>query len=279
MANRRMISGDLFEDDFITTLSYFERLVWIGLITTVADDQGRMMDNPALIRARVFLLDSVQDSEVETALKKLASARKIDRYVSGNKRLIQIVNWWKYQTPAWASASKYPAPDKWTDRAKYHTVGNKIVVTNWDKVGGYVVGYVPGLHSGIEEGDVKGEDDDKGEGEGEAPPPNFPDDEWVKDEPFEQIRLAFVNSGIQASTADDSKAITSMVNDGVTAADVLAGIAWKAAHNDGKPVSYVSQVTNPARVAMRLRLQKNNGHGVKMRILTDANGNQLQVPE
>ena len=115
--------------------------------------------------------------------------------------------------------------------------------------------------------------------EGEAPPPNFPDDEWVKDEPFEQIRLAFVNSGIQASTADDSKAITSMVNDGVTAADVLAGIAWKAAHNDGKPVSYVSQVTNPARVAMRLRLQKNNGHGVKMRILTDANGNQLQVPE
>lgn len=266
MANRRMISSDLFEDDFITTLSYFERLLWIGLITSVADDQGRMMDNPALIRARVFLLDSVQDSEVETALQKLSGARKIDRYVSGNKHLIQIVNWWKYQTPAWASASKYPAPDKWTDRAKYHTTGNKIVISNWDKTGGYVAGYVAGLDRPIEEGDDKGKD----EGEGKDPPP--PD-------PFDQIRLAFVNSGIQAATADDSKAITDMVKDGVTAADVLAGIAWKSAHNDGKPVSYVSQVTNPARVAMRQRLQKGNGHGPKMRILKDANGNTLEVPE
>lgn len=142
MASRRMIASDIFEDEFIGDLNYFERLLWIGIITSVADDQGRLMDNPALIRAKVFLFDTVKDSEVETALKKIYLAGKIERYIDGNKRLIQIVNWWKYQTPSWASQSKYKAPAGWSDRAKYHGTGNKIVMVNWDKEGGYVAGYI-----------------------------------------------------------------------------------------------------------------------------------------
>jgi DnaD/phage-associated family protein len=174
MANRRMIAGDMFEDDFIGELNYFERLLWIGLITSVADDQGRMMDNPALIRSRVFLFDpSVQDSEVERALNKINVHGKIVRYVSGNKALIQITKWWKYQTPSWASPSKYPSPTGWTDRAKYHSTGNKVITLNWDNVGGYVANCIPIVHRAIEEGDVKG--DVKGEGEAETtqPPPNI----------------------------------------------------------------------------------------------------------
>jgi hypothetical protein len=137
-----MIASDIFEDEFIGDLNYFERLLWIGIITSVADDQGRLMDNPALIRSKVFLFDTVKDSEVETALNKIYLAGKIARYVDGNKSLIQIVNWWKYQTPSWASQSKYKPPKGWTDRAKYHGTGNKIVTVNWDKDGGYVAGYV-----------------------------------------------------------------------------------------------------------------------------------------
>lgn len=142
MASRRMIASDIFEDEFIGDLTYFDRLLWIGIITSVADDQGRLMDNPALIRAKVFLFDSVKDSEVESALSKINIAGKIERYVDGNKSLIQIVNWWKYQTPSWASQSKYKAPKGWIDRAKYHGTGNKIVTVNWDNDGGYVAGYV-----------------------------------------------------------------------------------------------------------------------------------------
>jgi len=41
MGNRRMISADIFEDEFTGQLNYFERLLWIGLFATVADDQGR----------------------------------------------------------------------------------------------------------------------------------------------------------------------------------------------------------------------------------------------
>jgi hypothetical protein len=156
MANRRMIASDIFEDDFIGGLSFFERLLWIGIITSVADDQGRMMDNPALIRSKVFLFDSILDSEVESALRKINAASKIVRYIVGNKALIQIVNWWKYQTPSWASPSKYPPPPEWTDRAKYHAVGNKVITCNWDNIGGYISGYIPPVDRAINES--KGEE-------------------------------------------------------------------------------------------------------------------------
>lgn len=138
MANRRMISADLFEDDFIGSLDFFSRIAWIGLIVACADDQGRFLDNPAIIRSKVFALDNdVKDKKVESTISELSAAGKILRYKSNNKRLIQIVNWWKYQSPSWASPSKFPAPDGWTDRAKYHKQDNKVESINWSEEGGF----------------------------------------------------------------------------------------------------------------------------------------------
>jgi hypothetical protein len=62
MANKRMINGDTFEDEFFTTLSIFDRLLWIGCITKLADDQGRFRDNAALIRSNLFPMDDIPDS-------------------------------------------------------------------------------------------------------------------------------------------------------------------------------------------------------------------------
>jgi hypothetical protein len=134
----RLIHSDLFEDDFVGSLSYFERLLWIGLFGAVADDQGRFLDNPAIIRAKVFPYDAnVTDDKVEQALVKLVSAGKIIRYSAGGKRLCQIANWWKHQKPSWASASRYPAPEGWRDRVKMHVSGGKVVIDGWDQPGGY----------------------------------------------------------------------------------------------------------------------------------------------
>lgn len=170
MANRRMIASNIFEDDFIGGLSWFERLLWIGIFGAVADDQGRFLDAPALVRSKVFLFDAkVTDDMIEQALCKLARGQKIIQYEAGGKRLVQIMKWWIYQTPSWASPSKYPPPSGWVDRIKYHSAGNKIIMLHWDDLGGLH----SQLHSGIEEGKVKGEDEDEGEGEVEAekPPP------------------------------------------------------------------------------------------------------------
>ena len=36
MSNRRMISADLFEDDYIYSVDYVARFAWIGLIVSCA---------------------------------------------------------------------------------------------------------------------------------------------------------------------------------------------------------------------------------------------------
>ena len=174
----RLIDCDLFEDDFVGGLSFFERLVWIGIFAATADDQGRFMDAPALVRARVFLYDqNITDAMVDKALDKIAKAGRIIRYGVSGKRLCQIVNWWKVQKPSWAGESKYPAPDGWIDRVKMHVTGGTIKVgSGWNTPGGFtslLPGGQPsplpsGVASGIKEvkGEVKG--DVKAEAEAET---------------------------------------------------------------------------------------------------------------
>jgi len=170
MASSRLIHGDLFEDDFVGSLSFFERLLWVGLFGAVADDQGRFLDHPALIRVKVFLYDAnVTDDMVEKALVKLATAGKIVRYSASGKRLCQIVNWWKYQKPSWASESKYPAPEGWHDRVKMHVQGGGVVSRGWDEKGGYLPSGIPsGIPSGQDRRIKEDEGKDEGEGEGKV---------------------------------------------------------------------------------------------------------------
>ena len=255
MANRRMLASDIFMDDFIGRLNYFERLVWIGLITSVADDQGRAMDNPAIIRSFVFLYDQIEDGDVETAIRSFSTAGKIARYVSGNKHLIQIVNWWKYQTPAWASPSKYPAPNGWVDRAKYHTAGNKIIMVNWDKPGGYIASYVPAVDSAIEEGDVKGEGEGegKGDGKGEAGAP-APD-------PFTDMTNLIQRKTGYLPVGGDIQVINEFISRGVIEADIDGAMAFL---KDKKQVHGAADLQRSVYVAMAKRIQGSNGHDLQL---------------
>jgi DnaD/phage-associated family protein len=169
MASRRMIASDIWRDDFIGSLSLFGRILWVGLIVTCADDQGRILNNAKLIRSDVFPLDDIPLSDIEDQITAFVQAGKIIIYEIDGKSLIQIVHWWEYQTPSWASPSKYKAPSRWTDRHKYHTAGNKIVTLNWDKQGGIerLPSPLPSpLPTGIEDvnGEVKDKDEDEAEG-------------------------------------------------------------------------------------------------------------------
>lgn len=169
-----MITSELFEDD-ISSESYFTRLLWIGIITAVADDQGRMLDNPAIMRAKIFPLDNeVTDQQILESLKKIG--KSIYRYTSiDGKKLIQIVKWWEYQTPSWAAPSRFLPPDNWIDRVKVHVVGNKVRTDNWDVIGGFLHNKLPTRQDSAID-DVKSESDIKIESdvESEAPPLLYP---------------------------------------------------------------------------------------------------------
>jgi hypothetical protein len=166
MASKRMIASDIFDDDFVGELNFFGRLVWIGMIVTCADDQGRMLDSSPLIRSKCFPFDkNITDDKGDEVLAKAARDGKIIRYESAGRRILQIVHWWEYQQPAWASPSKYQPPAGWVDRVRCHVAGNKIETLNWDKVGGFEDGYLEAhssvlrsqLRNGIDEGEVESE--------------------------------------------------------------------------------------------------------------------------
>jgi hypothetical protein len=139
----RNIASNIFADEFFGSLSKVHRLLWLGLLLNIADDQGRMMDNVALVRSLLFPYDTdVTVKDIEKGLIIFQAAHKILRYTIGTngsgKRLIQIVNWWKYQkSTQWAGRSQHEAPPKWMDRIRAHETGGGITLLNWEKAGGY----------------------------------------------------------------------------------------------------------------------------------------------
>lgn len=176
----RTLDPKIFMDEFIGSQSMRLRLLWLGLIISLADDQGRMADNPTTIRALIFPYDvRITMKDIEVDLRILNKAHKIIRYRAGTngdgKQLIQIVQWWRYQNKAqWASRSAHPAPAKWIDRIRCHEQGHgqDVVTSNWDQPGGFMKRLPRRLPSPLPSGQGSGqpsredEDDDKGRGLG-----------------------------------------------------------------------------------------------------------------
>lgn len=169
MSKGRMISSEIWEDDYFIELSMMERLIWIGLLTCSADDQGRLLDNSRLIHSQLFPVDDVNDSQIDQAITKFSRDSKILRYSADGRKLIQIRNWWRYQSPRWCGKSKYKPPEKWIDRERYHGQGNTIIEKNWKLPGGFSEdSKAPNTINDVNgDGDVNGDSDGDIDGEGE----------------------------------------------------------------------------------------------------------------
>ncbi len=140
----RHIHRDIWTDPFFGPLPWEFQKLWLGLVNTLADDQGRLEDNVASITRRIFPYDIwLSPDVVERGLWFLAKHNKVIRYSAADgrgvkRRLIQIVNWWRYQSSATQMhRSAYPAPRGWVDR--WHVKrGNTFNFDdrNWHLIGG-----------------------------------------------------------------------------------------------------------------------------------------------
>ncbi len=137
MANSRLITSDIWADDWFGPLPFFEQTLWIGLFSNCADDQGRLLDNPILIRAAVFPYKDVPVGEIDAALTRFAQDRRLLRYTADGKRLIQLLNWWEHQRPQWAQPSKWPAPAGWVDAVRTRLNGRYIESKSWKGAKGF----------------------------------------------------------------------------------------------------------------------------------------------
>lgn len=138
MSKLRSISKEIRLSQSFARLTLRQRDLWHGLIAT-ADDQGRLPGHPAAIRSIVWPYDDILLSKVQKDLDVLMSSENILIYQYGDQSYIQIINWWKYQKMQWAGSSKYPAPEGWLDRERFHGKGRKIFTKNWNTPGGFFI--------------------------------------------------------------------------------------------------------------------------------------------
>lgn len=291
MASRRMIKSNIWEDEFIGELSVFQRLVWIGLFSSVADDQGRLLDNPVIIRAKLFPYDDISVTEIEEALKAFDDAEKIQRYSVGGKKLIQILRWWENQNPQWAQPSSYPPPAGWLDGIRTR-MNNQYFEENWNKKG------MRSDEADCDQPDICSDDptdtcSDNCSGErspeltsrtvragGQYPDPVQDPDPDPDPVPGEQIcalacekqQKTGDQTGDQAGDDDftrlqhalesviglpispgDIPPIQQMIKIGATRADIQAAAEWMV--STGKTIRYVGQLYGPVEVAVAKRHQ------------------------
>jgi len=96
MARIRMIKPEFFDDPDMADLSMAARLLFIGLWTE-ADKEGRIVDDPRRLKARIFPYDDV---DVDALAAELHGKDVIRRYLAGEKHgFIWIRTFKKHQRP------------------------------------------------------------------------------------------------------------------------------------------------------------------------------------
>ncbi len=130
MAERRAIKSTIWQDEFFgMDLPHLGKLVWIGLFSTCADSQGRMLDNPALICSTLFPYGGATAPEIADCLDSFGD--RTIRYEVDGRKYIQLRKWWENQPQQYAVPSNFPAPPGWKDRVR--TCHKKIwVIYNWE---------------------------------------------------------------------------------------------------------------------------------------------------
>lgn len=113
MARIRSLKPEFCTSERIAELSIPCRLHF-ALLWTYADDFGRGLDNPRLIKAALWPLDDeVGAEQVEAWQAELESKGRVRRYESGGRRLFEVVNFEEHQHPQKKAAESVfdPPPD------------------------------------------------------------------------------------------------------------------------------------------------------------------------
>lgn len=93
MARIRTIKPEFWVDEVMVELPFETRLLFIGLWNFV-DDHGYIQDKPKRIKMMVFPADNIL---IEDSLNALCDSGRLQRFVSDQGPLLQIVNWERHQ--------------------------------------------------------------------------------------------------------------------------------------------------------------------------------------
>lgn len=115
MARARNIKPGFFKNADLVELTMEARLLFIGL-WTMADRAGRLEDRPKQIKIEVFPADAV---DIDACLNDLQRMGFVNRYEVAGRRLLQVVNFKKHQSPHKdEKPSELPEPGGAAEQAK-----------------------------------------------------------------------------------------------------------------------------------------------------------------
>lgn len=110
MGRIRSLKPEFCQSEAIAALSIAARLHF-AMLWTYADDEGRGIDNPRLIKAALWPLDDDMTADrVEALQVELCEHGRLERYEVDGRRYFQVVNWSEHQHPQKKSTSKLPPP-------------------------------------------------------------------------------------------------------------------------------------------------------------------------
>lgn len=110
MARKRMLSPEIWESESFSSLSDFQKIVFIGLIS-LADDEGRGKANPSYIKSTLFPYDENRRvAEVKSALSQIARCTSTQFYNVNGSEYYLLTSWNKWQKIDKPSKSKLPPP-------------------------------------------------------------------------------------------------------------------------------------------------------------------------
>lgn len=110
MARKRMLSPEIWESESFSSLSDFQKIVFIGLIS-LADDEGRGKANPSFIKSTLFPYDENRRvAEVKSALGQIARCTSVQFYNVNGSDYYLLTSWKKWQKIDKPSKSKLPPP-------------------------------------------------------------------------------------------------------------------------------------------------------------------------
>lgn len=119
MPRRRLLDPSFTDDIEVAQLTRDERLFLLGCLRN-ADDDGRLMANPAFLKAEIFMYDDDIDLKQmrqikESTLQKMQGWRqdniwRLVPYQNSDLEYLYFPNWFQFNKPSHPTASKLPAP-------------------------------------------------------------------------------------------------------------------------------------------------------------------------
>ena len=111
MARIRTIKPQFWQDEKIAKLSRDARLTFLGLISALADDEGRLRVDPRLVRGAIYPYDdALRTKAVEKHLDQIEAQGLIVRYTVQGESYAFVRNWVRHQRIDKPQPSRLPEP-------------------------------------------------------------------------------------------------------------------------------------------------------------------------